>query len=119
MKTWFITGTSTGIGRRLAEAALARGPGAFATELGKNAHVTHMSAPYAPPQRMLDVIMKDAKFSHPAGAAQAILKAVDAPEPPLRLAVGADALEFIHQKMAAETAEFDRWAEVSHAASSN
>lgn len=51
----------------------------------------------------------------PIKAAQAILQAVGAPEPPLRLVLGADALESVRGKLAAMTAELDAWESVTRA----
>ncbi|HEV7707443.1 MAG TPA: SDR family NAD(P)-dependent oxidoreductase [Asanoa sp.] len=49
----------------------------------------------------------------PAKAARAILAALDAPDPPLRLALGADAVESIGAVLAEQTAELAKWAAVS------
>ena len=46
---------------------------------------------------------------NPAKAAQAILQAVLSPEPPLRLVLGADALQAVRAKMARMTLELDAW----------
>ena len=45
----------------------------------------------------------------PARAAAAILAVADAPEPPLRLLLGADALHYVGDKLAAQTAEIAAW----------
>jgi NAD(P)-dependent dehydrogenase (short-subunit alcohol dehydrogenase family) len=50
----------------------------------------------------------------PVKAAQAIIKAVDAPEPPLRLVLGPDALAAIRQRNAAVAANLDAWQDVSN-----
>jgi NAD(P)-dependent dehydrogenase (short-subunit alcohol dehydrogenase family) len=49
----------------------------------------------------------------PARVAQAILKVADADEPPLQLLLGADAVHYATQRMAAFQEEFGRWAAVS------
>jgi NAD(P)-dependent dehydrogenase (short-subunit alcohol dehydrogenase family) len=46
----------------------------------------------------------------PARAAQAIITAVEADEPPLRLLLGAPALKIAHQRLEALRANFDAWA---------
>ena len=88
-------------------------PGAFATDLGKNATVARIGAPYAALEEQLGRIMKEATFAEPRDAARTILAAADAAEPPLRLAVGADAFEFIRRKLLADLAELDSWEDVS------
>ena len=49
----------------------------------------------------------------PARVAQAILKVADSAEPPLQLLLGADAVHYATQRMAAFQEEFGRWAPVS------
>lgn len=49
----------------------------------------------------------------PARAARAILAAIDAPEPPLRLLLGADAVGYALAKLGAQQAEIARWLELS------
>ncbi len=49
----------------------------------------------------------------PARAAAAILTVADAPEPPLRLLLGPDALDYANAKLAAQTAEMAAWAWLS------
>jgi NAD(P)-dependent dehydrogenase (short-subunit alcohol dehydrogenase family) len=49
----------------------------------------------------------------PAKAAAAILAALDAEEPPLRLALGADAVDSIRAELASRTAELAAWEELS------
>jgi NAD(P)-dependent dehydrogenase (short-subunit alcohol dehydrogenase family) len=49
----------------------------------------------------------------PARVAAAIIEAVDADEPPLRLALGTEAVEAIRDKLDAQRRELDAWAAVS------
>jgi NAD(P)-dependent dehydrogenase (short-subunit alcohol dehydrogenase family) len=49
----------------------------------------------------------------PIKAAEAILKAVESPEPPLRLALGGDALQLMRAKIAQVTQDLDRWENVT------
>src|SRR5262249_51624792 len=49
----------------------------------------------------------------PARGALAIIAAVDAPNPPLRLPLGADSVQFLREKLAAMTAELDAWETVA------
>jgi hypothetical protein len=52
-------------------------------------------------------------FGDPARAAQAMIKAVEADQPPLRLALGADALRAIRAKLNSELEEYQRWEPVT------
>ena len=52
----------------------------------------------------------------PARAAAAIIQAVEAPEPPLRLLLGKAALKMARLKLAAAQKDFEGWAQVSEAA---
>ena len=49
----------------------------------------------------------------PDKAAAAILDALDSSEPPLRLALGADAVEYIGATLNARRAELDAWSALS------
>ncbi len=49
----------------------------------------------------------------PKLAAQIMIAAVEADQPPLHLVLGADALEFIRQKLARVTRELDAWEQMS------
>jgi hypothetical protein len=51
----------------------------------------------------------------PAKAAQAILAALDADEPPLRLVLGADAIGTIEQRLASVSDELAAWRELGAA----
>jgi NAD(P)-dependent dehydrogenase (short-subunit alcohol dehydrogenase family) len=48
----------------------------------------------------------------PAKAARAILTALDAPEPPLRLVLGGQAIDDVRERLARLGAELDRWADL-------
>ena len=51
----------------------------------------------------------EAQPGDPAKAAEAIIAALDADKPPLRLVLGADAIGNIEQELAALGAELGRW----------
>jgi hypothetical protein len=53
----------------------------------------------------------------PTKAAAAILEALDAPNPPLRLALGSDAVDHIGATLDARRAELDEWAPLSRSTS--
>jgi NAD(P)-dependent dehydrogenase (short-subunit alcohol dehydrogenase family) len=63
----------------------------------------------------LDALDKHAgkQNGDPARAAEAILAAVDAPEPPLHLLLGPDALRRTREKLDAVIDEMDRWEDVT------
>jgi NAD(P)-dependent dehydrogenase (short-subunit alcohol dehydrogenase family) len=51
----------------------------------------------------------------PARVAAAIVKAVESPDPPLRLALGAEAVEAIREKLDSQREDLDAWEELSTA----
>jgi NAD(P)-dependent dehydrogenase (short-subunit alcohol dehydrogenase family) len=91
-------------------------PGAFATSFGgARAQTSPDSGLYdavVGPQRRAVEGMDGSQPGDPAKAAAAILEALDAPEPPLRLALGADAVDAIGASLDARRAELDAWAEL-------
>jgi NAD(P)-dependent dehydrogenase (short-subunit alcohol dehydrogenase family) len=95
-------------------------PGSFRTEFGgARLHESPVIAAYAETAgRNRDYItgVDGTQPGDPRKAAAAILDALDAPEPPLRLALGADAVESIGAGLDARRAELDAWAHVARAA---
>jgi hypothetical protein len=63
--------------------------------------------------------MDGSQQGDPAKAAAAILKALGRPEPPHRLALGADAVEHIGAALDARRAELDEWAPLSRSTDRN
>lgn len=92
-------------------------PGAFATSFGAGrSQVSPDSGHYddtVGPQRRAVDTMDGSQPGDPAKAAAAILEALDAPEPPLRLALGDDAVDYIGSVLDARRAELDEWAPLS------
>jgi NAD(P)-dependent dehydrogenase (short-subunit alcohol dehydrogenase family) len=92
-------------------------PGAFATSFGASrSQVSPDSGHYddtVGPQRRAVATMDGSQPGDPAKAAAAILEALDAPSPPHRLALGADAVEHIGSALDARRAELDEWAPLS------
>jgi NAD(P)-dependent dehydrogenase (short-subunit alcohol dehydrogenase family) len=92
-------------------------PGAFATSFGAGrSQVSPDSGHYddtVGPQRRAVDTMDGSQPGDPAKAAAAILEGLDAPEPPLRLALGADAVDYIGSVLDARRAELDEWAQLS------
>jgi len=50
---------------------------------------------------------------NPAKAAQAIIQAVESPRPPMRLALGTDAMSLIHEKLSGVKTDLDAWQQVT------
>ncbi|HVV10844.1 oxidoreductase [Amycolatopsis sp.] len=89
-------------------------PGAFRTEFGgARMHRSRRIDAYELETRAAIDTMDGTQPGDPAKAAAAILCALDAPDPPLRLALGADAVEAIRAKHARNQADLDAWEELS------
>ena len=94
-------------------------PGGFRTDfagrsIGRSERVV---ADYADTQAAKVRAMLDQYHGHQAGdpakAAKAILQLVDAPAPPLRLALGPDALARLRSRLAEVSKDYDAWQAVS------
>jgi len=94
-RVWLITGASAGFGRALAEAALAAGD----TVVGaaRRVALAHM--------RRQVRTGGGSQPGDPAKAAQAIITAITAEDPPLRLVLGGDAVAGRLRALQAELAE--------------
>jgi NAD(P)-dependent dehydrogenase (short-subunit alcohol dehydrogenase family) len=94
-------------------------PGAFRTELlSATMHRSPELDAYADTAGATRVAaegMDGRQPGDPRKAAAAILTAVDADDPPLRLALGADAVDAIRAAQDARRADLDAWAELSRA----
>ncbi|HLY55654.1 MAG TPA: oxidoreductase [Stellaceae bacterium] len=94
-------------------------PGAFRTDLGHSRRTGARGlADYAAQNRARDEFLQSFSTSQrgdPAKAAQAIIGAVRAVPPPRRLLLGPDAVQAMRTRLAALTAELDRWESVSTA----
>ena len=92
-------------------------PGAFATSFGGvRSQVSPDSGHYdqtVGPQRTAVSAMDGSQPGDPDNAAAAILEALSATDPPLRLALGTDAVTYIGQTLDARRAELDAWATLS------
>jgi NAD(P)-dependent dehydrogenase (short-subunit alcohol dehydrogenase family) len=93
-------------------------PGAFRTEFGaarmhRSARVIDDYAPTAGLTRTAVDQMDGSQPGDPDKAAAAILRAIAEPQPPLRLALGADAVEAIRAKHAQLRADLDGWERLS------
>lgn len=93
-------------------------PGAFRTDwAGRSANEAPVQiADYAATAGTLREWLRGVNGNQPGDpkrAAEAILKVVDAPEPPLRLLLGADAVEGAFEKLQVLKKDFDTWKQVS------
>ncbi len=88
-------------------------PGFFRTDFGGR------SLDFAEPKEPYDFVRQfwagasERMVGDPVKAAQAIIQVVEAPDPPLRLPLGADALQLIRQKFDMDLKEFERWESVA------
>ena len=92
-------------------------PGAFRTGFGgarmqRSEPMEAYAETVGPTREMVDG-MEGTQPGDPAKAAAAILAALDASEPPLRLALGGDAVDFIRLKHDRLRADLDAWEAVS------
>ncbi|HYI18992.1 MAG TPA: oxidoreductase [Solirubrobacteraceae bacterium] len=92
-------------------------PGSFRTGFaGGRLHRSPPLAAYAEtvgPNREFLTAQDGSQEGDPRRAAEAIVSAVDAPQPPLRLALGADAVEAIRGSLQGRLAELESWEDVS------
>jgi NAD(P)-dependent dehydrogenase (short-subunit alcohol dehydrogenase family) len=89
-------------------------PGGFKTDFGTRSLArAEKIAAYQPLYEALFKAFEGGVFGDPARAAQAMIQAVEADEPPLRLALGADALQTIRAKLNSELEEYKRWESVT------
>jgi NAD(P)-dependent dehydrogenase (short-subunit alcohol dehydrogenase family) len=94
-------------------------PGSFRTGLlGRSLHAASPLDAYAPTvggTRSFIASEDGRQQGDPAKAAVAIMTALDAAEPPLRLALGSDAVDGIRAKQEALRSDLDRWEDVARA----
>ncbi|HEY4047402.1 MAG TPA: SDR family NAD(P)-dependent oxidoreductase, partial [Acidobacteriaceae bacterium] len=89
-------------------------PGGFKTDFASRGRVqAERIAAYQPLYEALFKAFHGAVLGDPARAAQAMIQAVEADEPPLRLALGADALHTIREKLNSELEEYKHWESVT------
>jgi NAD(P)-dependent dehydrogenase (short-subunit alcohol dehydrogenase family) len=93
-------------------------PGEFRTDwAGRSMDRTPRSIPdydaLMDPLRAARQAKSGRQSGDPAKAAQALLALIEAPNPPVRLFVGEDALELVEQKLAGMKAEISAWEELS------
>lgn len=108
-KIVLITGASRGFGKIWAEAFLKRGDKVVATARNLEA-LKDLTEQYG--DQLLPV---PGLFGNPLATAEAIIKLVDVPNPPLRLLLGRFAYPAIKQEYQTRLASFKEWKGVSEA----
>ncbi|MFJ6088359.1 SDR family NAD(P)-dependent oxidoreductase [Streptomyces sp. NPDC092369] len=91
-------------------------PGTFGTEFGANLRVVPPTDAYTPTvgKFLTDFsALPPEAFGDPYAVADAVMSVVALEEPPLRLAVGADAVELIRASLRSRLEELDRWESLS------
>jgi NAD(P)-dependent dehydrogenase (short-subunit alcohol dehydrogenase family) len=89
-------------------------PGSFKTDFASRSLVLIKPTPaYSPVHDALSRAWRDSPAGDPTKAAQAMIKVVEAENPPLRLVLGADALGMIRHKFNSVLTEQMQWKDVS------
>lgn len=91
-------------------------PGAYATEFGKSAQIADVLEPYAEFRKQFLHHLADLERGDPEATAEAILKLVDAENPPLRLGLGTSILPRARDAFADRLKIWEAWEDVSNAA---
>ena len=93
-------------------------PGAYATEFGQK-NQAGMAAPMEPYTQLRTQVfgsMMTMERGDPQASAEAVLKLVDAEQPPLRLILGSEGVPMMHTVYADRLKQWDQWKAVSEAA---
>jgi NAD(P)-dependent dehydrogenase (short-subunit alcohol dehydrogenase family) len=91
-------------------------PGAYATDFGISAKIADVLEPYADFRKQFMEHLADQERGDPKATAEAILKLVDANDPPLRLALGSQVLPRARALYAERIATWEAWKDASDAA---
>lgn len=91
-------------------------PGAYATEFGKFSEIADALEPYAEFRKQFLIQLNSVERGDPEATADAVLKLVDAENPPLRLGLGNSILPRARAAYADRLATWEAWEEVSNAA---
>jgi NAD(P)-dependent dehydrogenase (short-subunit alcohol dehydrogenase family) len=91
-------------------------PGAYATDFGKSARIADILEPYADFRKRFMTRLTSLERGDPQATAEAILKLVDANDPPLRLVLGSTVLPGARALYADRIATWEAWEDVSKAA---
>jgi NAD(P)-dependent dehydrogenase (short-subunit alcohol dehydrogenase family) len=91
-------------------------PGAYATDFGKSAEIADAFKPYAEFRKQFLTRLSGMERGDPEATSEAVLKLVDADDPPLRLGLGNSILPRARAAYAQRLADWEAWEEVSNAA---
>ena len=91
-------------------------PGAYATDFGKSAEIADALEPYAEFRQQFLTRLANLERGDPEATAEAILKLVDASDPPLRLGLGNSILPRARAAYAERVATWETWDDVANAA---
>ena len=91
-------------------------PGAYATEFGKSAKIAEALEPYSEFRKQFMARLSNLERGDPKATAEAILKLVDAQDPPLRLLLGATTLPRARALYEDRITTWEAWEDVSNAA---
>ena len=94
-------------------------PGQFATGFSASVQSPPTIAAYDPIRQAIRSSFKSGDVGDPLATAAAILEAVDANEPPLRLVLGSATIAKFRATYAARLSNWDKWETVSNAAQGN
>lgn len=91
-------------------------PGAYATDFGKSAQIANALEPYAEFRKQFLKRLAEVERGDPDATDLAVLKLVDADDPPLRLGLGTSILPRARAAYAERLATWEAWEDVSNAA---
>jgi len=91
-------------------------PGAYATDFGKSSQVADVLEPYAEFRKQFLTHLSNVEQGDPEATAEAILKLVDAENPPLRLGLGTSILPRARAAYAERLKTWEAWEDISNAA---
>lgn len=91
-------------------------PGAYATDFGKSSKIADALEPYVEFRKQFVTHISNVERGDPEATAEAILKLVDADDPPLRLGLGTSILPRARAAYAERLTTWETWQDVSNAA---
>jgi NAD(P)-dependent dehydrogenase (short-subunit alcohol dehydrogenase family) len=91
-------------------------PGAYATGFGKSAQIADVLEPYASSRKQMMERLANLGRGDPHATVEAVLKLVDAEDPPLRLGLGTTILPRARAAYAERIATWEAWEDVMNAA---
>ncbi len=91
-------------------------PGAYATDFGKSSRIADVLEPYAEFRKQFLMQLANVELGDPEATAEAILKLVDAENPPLRLGLGTSILPRARAAYAERLKTWEAWEDLSNAA---